>query len=93
MVSYRDEIILQQWEDSRFTPNEPEADCPCCECGNESDFEIDGRCYCESCAADVYKFFDEEETCEYCGEVIEESYFSVNGEVLCPACFEEIFRR
>lgn len=88
----RDEEIIREWEE-REQP-ESEIENPCCECGDVSDYQIDGRCYCQSCAEDVFKFFDDNETeCSNCGDEIEESYFSINGEVLCPACFEEIFRR
>lgn len=89
----RDLDIIERWE-SRV-PDDDEPTNPCCECGSESDFEIDGRVYCKYCAEDLFKHLDDDtQECESCGEIIEagEAYFTINSEIFCRDCFEEIFQ-
>ena len=86
-MSYRDEVVLMKWEDSRLSPpDDPEPIHRCCDCGYESELLIENQYFCRECAMDKFLFKPE---CSYCSN---EAEFKVDEDYFCEDCFIDTFK-
>lgn len=69
-----------------------EAECPCSCCSGEAILDIGGTYYCEDCAKDEFKRFEDDVYCEVCGEECPDVYYEVGNERYCEDCFVEVYR-
>lgn len=90
MIDYNERMVdklHEKWlEDDRV-----EGDCSTCR--GEATLEIGGDLYCEDCAKEEFRCFDEDAYCDICGDECSDICYEVGDEKFCEDCFIEVFRR
>lgn len=85
----REQWLLDDRDDDRYDEEDS-----CCMCRGHATLDICGELYCEDCAKEEFRTYDDDPYCCIGGEDCEtDTYYKVANDYFCEDCFLEVFRR